>query len=157
MDRTAEWVERAAIADLINRYATAIDTRNWPLLRSCFTDDSKLDYDEEGRFRGTKCDLCGEEIARWDSADAVTAHFTHSHDGYDYTQHRITNATVELTEQTAVARSYVHAAFVPSSAPEVLLSAYGRYDDNFVKSGQEWRISKRTYTNIHDNFPKPTA
>jgi SnoaL-like domain len=157
MATTEDWAERAAIVDLLNRYATAIDTRNWVLLRSCFTADSKLDYDEEGRFRGIKCDQCGEEIAQWDNADAVTGHFTHSHDGYDHTQHRITNAVVELTGNTAAARSYVHAAFVPSGAPETLLSAYGRYDDILVKSGQEWLISRRVYTNIHDNFPKPSA
>src|SRR5262249_2058709 len=148
---------RAAIVDLLYRYATAIDTRNWSLLRSCFLDDSKLEYDEAGRFRGIICDQCGEEIARWDSADAVTNHFSHSHDAYSDTQHRITNPVVELSGNTAVACSYVHAAFVASGAPETLLSAYGRYDDTIVKSGQEWRISKRTYTNIHDNFPKPAA
>ncbi len=125
MGDTAKWIDRGAIVDLLYRYATAIDTRDWPLLRSCFADDSKLDYSEpDHHLLGFRCDQCGEEIALWESADAVTKHFSHSHDGYSHTQHRITNPVIELTGSSAQVLSYV--------------------------------ISKRSYTNIHDNFPQPT-
>ncbi len=155
MSNIAEWVDKSEIADLINQYATAIDTRDWVLFRTCFTDDSKLDYDPDGRFEGIKCNLCDEGIAGWDSADAVTSHFTHSHD-YKHTQHRITNIVIQLAGGTARARSYVHAAFVPLDS-EMMMNAYGRYDDILVKSDEVWRISERIYTGIYDmDFPKPT-
>ena len=32
------------ITDVLVRYATGIDTRNWPLFRTCFTDDVQADY-----------------------------------------------------------------------------------------------------------------
>jgi len=32
-------LDRAAISDVLIRYATGVDTRDWPLLRSCFTDE----------------------------------------------------------------------------------------------------------------------
>jgi hypothetical protein len=46
---------RQDVADVLVRYATGIDRRDWALLRSCFTDDCEADYGE---------------IGGWHSADA---------------------------------------------------------------------------------------
>lgn len=43
---------RQAASDLLIRYATGIDTRNWDLLRSCFTDDCEADYGDVGQWKG---------------------------------------------------------------------------------------------------------
>ena len=35
------------IAALLNRYARAVDTKDWELYRSVFTDDAHIDYSAE--------------------------------------------------------------------------------------------------------------
>ena len=40
------------IAGLLNRYARAVDTKDWQLYRSVFTDDAHIDYFVGGRGRG---------------------------------------------------------------------------------------------------------
>ena len=49
---------RQDVAELLVRYATGIDRRDWPLLRSCFTDDCEADYGD---------------IGRWHDAESITA------------------------------------------------------------------------------------
>ena len=45
------------IAEVLVRYATGIDRRDWDLFRSCFTADCVAEY---------------EDIGTWESADAIT-------------------------------------------------------------------------------------
>ena len=37
-------LDRAAISDVQLRYATGVDMRDWPLYRSCFTDEIDTDF-----------------------------------------------------------------------------------------------------------------
>ena len=37
-------LDRAAISDVQLRYATGVDTRDWRLFRSCFTDEIETDF-----------------------------------------------------------------------------------------------------------------
>ena len=39
--------DELAIAALLNRYARAVDTKDWDLYRSVFTDDAHIDYSAE--------------------------------------------------------------------------------------------------------------
>ena len=48
--------DRQAISDLLVRYATGIDRRDWPLFRTVFTDDGDVDYGEIGTWRGVDAD-----------------------------------------------------------------------------------------------------
>lgn len=41
---------KADISEVLLRYATAIDTKDWDLLRCCFTDGVDADYGEIGRW-----------------------------------------------------------------------------------------------------------
>ena len=42
--RLRQLSDRAEISDVQLRYATGVDTRNWELLRTCFTDDLEADF-----------------------------------------------------------------------------------------------------------------
>jgi 3-phenylpropionate/cinnamic acid dioxygenase small subunit len=42
--------DTVAVTDVLIRYATAVDTRNWDLFRSCFTPEAVADYGEVGRW-----------------------------------------------------------------------------------------------------------
>ena len=42
------------ITALLNRYARAVDTKDWDLYRSVFTDDAHIDYSSAGAIAGTR-------------------------------------------------------------------------------------------------------
>jgi 3-phenylpropionate/cinnamic acid dioxygenase small subunit len=121
---------RRDVADLLVRYATGIDRRNWPLFRSCFTDDCHADYGD---------------IGVWDGADALTAWMEQSHAGCGHTLHRITNQTVLPNGDGLGARSYVDAIVM---APDNRRGtrAVGHYDDELVRTEEGWRIRRRLFT-----------
>jgi SnoaL-like domain len=42
--------DKAQIAEVLMRYATGIDSKDWPLFRSCWIDDIDVDYGDLGHF-----------------------------------------------------------------------------------------------------------
>ena len=46
--------EVAQISAVLVRYATAIDSRDWELFRSCFTEDCRFDYGVIGIWSNRK-------------------------------------------------------------------------------------------------------
>ncbi len=82
------------IADVLTRYATGIDRRDWPLFRTVFTDDCELDYGELGAWKGV---------------DAVTDFMDKTHALAGHTLHRLTNHMITVDGDGAQARAYVDA------------------------------------------------
>jgi 3-phenylpropionate/cinnamic acid dioxygenase small subunit len=134
MDFEAEWIERLAVTDVLYRYATGIDQRDWSLLRSCFTEDCQLDYGD---------------IGRWYNANEMVEWMRRTHESLSHTLHRITNPVVEIRGGGATAHSYVHAVIVHPSEPDRPFHAYGLYVDELVKSDGAWRIARRRYVGAH--------
>jgi hypothetical protein len=125
-----EIVARAALAELLERYAWAVDRRDWDLLRSCFTDDSYADYHLDGG-RG----LIGPD-AVVDFLSALFAPLT-------ATQHFITNQRALLDGTRASGSCYVLAQHVRKGAPggsRYLMGAM--YHDEFAETSNGWRISR---------------
>ena len=52
LDRAA----RGDIAEVLVRYATGIDRRDWTLFRTCFTDDCDADYGDIGTLHSARRD-----------------------------------------------------------------------------------------------------
>ena len=69
--------DRMAMEDLLTRYATAIDSREWQLLDTVFTDDAHLDYRSAGGVEGSY-----PEVRRW-LAEVLPI--------FDMTQHLVVN------------------------------------------------------------------
>jgi SnoaL-like domain len=125
--------DRAEIAEVLVRYATGIDRRDWPLFRTCFTEDCEADYGS---------------IGIWHGADEITEWMRLSHDACSHTLHRITNIVVDLDgDGGAKARSYVDAV-VMGPVGTGGAHALGYYDDQLVRSRQGWRIAQRGYTMV---------
>jgi 3-phenylpropionate/cinnamic acid dioxygenase small subunit len=123
---------RQDVAELLVRYATGIDRRDWSLFRSCFTDDCEADYGD---------------IGRWRDADALTSWMKQSHAACGHTLHRITNQAVERDGDAVAARSYVDAVVMgPDNATGV--RAIGYYDDRLRQGDDGWRIARRTFTMV---------
>jgi hypothetical protein len=117
------------LMDVVLRYATGIDTRDWQLLRTCFTDDCQADYGDVGT---------------WDSGDAVTAYMEQVHADCGHTMHWIGNHVVHADGDGYTARTYVE-AIVLRGDNQKGFQFYGYYDDRFVQSDKGWKISSRTF------------
>lgn len=127
----ATLADRIAIDDLLTQYATALDCRDWPRWRSCFSDDAWIDYTSAGGIAGT-----ADEVGEW--LAAVMPHFA-------MTQHLVTNREIEIDGDRARARS---AFFNPLGVarPEGSLTLYfdgGYYNDELVRTAAGWRIARR--------------
>jgi 3-phenylpropionate/cinnamic acid dioxygenase small subunit len=123
---------REDVADLLVRYASGIDRRDWALLRSCFTDDCQADYGDVGR---------------WSGGDAITEWMRKTHEPLGRSLHRITNASVTWDGDAVAVRSYVDAIVL---APDNVRGAQsaGFYDGVVVRAAGGWKIAHRTFTMV---------
>jgi 3-phenylpropionate/cinnamic acid dioxygenase small subunit len=130
---------RQDVADLLVRYATGIDRRDWKLLRSCFTDDCAADYGDIGRWNG------GDEITEW---------MRRTHEPLGHSLHRISNQAVASEGGTVTVRSYVDAIIL---GPDNLRGAQaaGYYDDVVVRTDDGWKIVRRRYTMVRLQVIEP--
>lgn len=124
--------DRADIRDVLIRYATGIDRRDWPLFRTVFTDDCELDYGE---------------IGTWTGVDAVTDFMEQAHAAAGHTLHRIGNEVVAVDGDRATARSYVDGLILGTDNSSGV-NAVGFYDDDLVRSATGWRIARRRFTAV---------
>ena len=123
--------DKAQIIEVLVRYATGIDSKNWPLFRTCWTDEVDLDYGEVGTFT---------------DPDVLTDLFAQLHNPMGNTYHRLSNFVIDIDEggDTATARTYVHAVLMVAqgdNAPWV--DAIGHYEDELVRGADGWRIRRR--------------
>jgi hypothetical protein len=121
--------DKEQIAEVLIRYATGIDSKDWPLLRSCWTDEIDVDYQQLGRFT---------------SADALTDVMRQLHENMGPTYHRMSNFVIAVDGDRATVRSYVQAVLMlqPDDSTN-WVDALGHYDDVFVRTADGWRISER--------------
>jgi 3-phenylpropionate/cinnamic acid dioxygenase small subunit len=122
--------DRQDIADVLLRYATGIDRRDWSLFRTAFTDDCALDYGE---------------IGIWKGVDAVTDFMEQSHAMAGHTMHRLTNQVITVDGDRAEARTYVDGLIMAADNGSGV-NAVGFYDDDLVRSAEGWRIAERRFT-----------
>jgi 3-phenylpropionate/cinnamic acid dioxygenase small subunit len=122
--------DRQDIADVLLRYATGIDRRDWPLFRTAFTEDCELDYGD---------------IGTWNGVDAVTKFMDESHAMAGHTMHRLTNQVITVDGDRAEARTYVD-GLIMAADNDSGVNAVGFYDDGLVRSADGWRIARRRFT-----------
>ena len=86
MDRQA-LADRIAAEDLLTRYATAVDRRDWEQYRSIFTADAEIDYTSAGGIAGT--------------VDEVVEFISTSLEMFEMTQHLVSNIDLEVNGESA--------------------------------------------------------
>lgn len=129
---TIDYEARQDVSDLLVRYATGIDTREWTLLRSCFTDD---------------CEAAYGDVGRWTSGDEITAWMRATHEPLGHTLHRISNVAIGSDRGVVTARACVDAIVLgPGNVGGA--NAAGYYDDVVVPTVDGWKIARRTYTMV---------
>jgi 3-phenylpropionate/cinnamic acid dioxygenase small subunit len=121
--------DQEQIAEVLIRYATGIDSKDWPLLRSCWADEIDVDYQQLGHFT---------------SPDALTDVMRQLHENMGPTYHRLSNFVINVEGDRATVRSYVHAVLMLQPDDDTnWVDALGHYDDVFVRTADGWRINKR--------------
>jgi len=115
------------IQQLLARYARAVDTKDWRLYRSVFTDDAVIDYASAG---GTTGHL--DQVVEWLRTTFATI---------AWSMHYITNIEVEL-DRDPFDSAQVRAAFYnPMGFPGLAGPSYfgGYYHHNLVRTPDGWR------------------
>ncbi|MFY9763867.1 MAG: nuclear transport factor 2 family protein [Mycobacterium sp.] len=128
----SEREDRQDITDVLLRYATGIDRRDWPLFRTVFADDCELDYGEVGSWKGV---------------DAVTEFMQQAHAMAGHTMHRLTNQVITVDGDTAEARTYVDALIMLGDNISGV-NAAGFYDDDLVRTDDGWRVTRRRFIQV---------
>ncbi|BBZ70628.1 nuclear transport factor 2 family protein [Mycobacterium paraseoulense] len=125
-----------ALLELTHRYAFALDGRRWDQLRDLFTDDVELDYG-----LGPEFIIRGVDTFIEASRAAVEA--------MDATQHMFTNHLFEVDGNSAKGRYYMQAQHMKlDAAGGVLHTLGGIYEDEFVRTGQGWKVRRRSFRAI---------
>jgi 3-phenylpropionate/cinnamic acid dioxygenase small subunit len=125
----ARVLDREAVVDTCVRYATALDRRDWSLLRTCFLPDATGDYAGIGALSGY------DEIERVcrRALEPLAA-----------SQHLLGNFVVALDGNQATVTCYLHAQHVRPGTPggDTYVVA-GTYTDRHVRTPDGWRIAHR--------------
>jgi hypothetical protein len=126
-------IARAEISDVVNRYATGIDRRNWPLYRSCFADQVEMDFTS----------WSGGEPRRI-SGDEWVAGVRQTLSAFDATQHVSTNHVHEIDGDEATCVSYMMALHYLAEGPAPdqrrMHGIGGFYTNRLRRSPDGWRI-----------------
>ncbi len=143
-DQLRTLLDRLEIDDLLTRYATAVDLRDWALLDSVFTEDAVLDYRSAGGIRGGF-----DEVRRW-LAEVLPL--------FDVTQHLVVNRAVEIDPDGRTARARSHFQnpnrLVVDGRPWLFVVG-GCYHDRLLRSPSGWRITSRVEETLWWEHPMP--
>jgi hypothetical protein len=128
---------------VLHRYATAIDTKDWQLLRACF--------DPACVFTAADGQLV------LDGVDAIVDYMEAAHRDIDGSQHRLSNVRVDLADdgRSARTRTYLDALIVHVAHRDgPTLQAIAEYHDHLELvassngSAPRWRIAARDVTSL---------
>jgi 3-phenylpropionate/cinnamic acid dioxygenase small subunit len=129
-DALRELLDRAEINDLLARYSTALDSRDWSQLGTVFLPEAICDYGTLGNPSGL---------------DEITALIRGTIDDLDATQHLVANVVVQVQGDEATADCYLISQHIRRDTPggdHYFLG--GRYSDRLVRTAAGWRIAHRT-------------
>lgn len=116
--------DQLEIAALLARYARAVDSKNWELYRSVFTDDAVIDYTSAGAIAGGR-----DEVADWLSNGFATI---------PWSMHYITNIEADVHGDAArVTAMFYNPMQLPGMTEPSFCGGY--YHHELVRTSQGWR------------------
>lgn len=121
--------QRAA-EELLHRYATAADSRDWALLATCFSTAIDADY--------------GPPIGSFTARDDLVARLQGLLSTFGPTLHFISNVVARPDGDGLSVRSYTHAVLRIQGAEAPVRTA-GIYEDYCVQESDGWKIARRRY------------
>lgn len=131
-------LDRAAISDVVNAYATGLDRRDWALYRSIFLDEIEMDFASVGLRSGA---YTAEGWVR--SAQTLFA-------GFSATQHTSSNHVHEIQGDRASCMSNMQAEHFVAREPGDGLDAPdadrwtigGYYRNELVRTPAGWKLQR---------------
>jgi len=130
--RLQELSDRAEISDVQLRYATGVDSRDWALLRTCFTDVLEVDFSSGFGFPVVRA-----------PADEWVENVAPVMGALQATQHMITNHVITFDDDDhATCVAYVQASHhQPNRTGGSDLTVHGFYTNRFERTASGWRIA----------------
>ncbi len=133
----AEIADRMAIQQLLVDYATAIDGRRFDDLDRIFTADAYIDYRAMGGIDG--------------SYPAVKAWLAEVLPNFPAYYHLVGNFDITLAGDTATGRTMCFNPMQLDAEGRILFCALW-YDDEFVRTADGWRMTRRVETKCLDKL-----
>jgi hypothetical protein len=133
----AEISDRLEIQQLVVDYATAIDQRKFDDLDVIFTSDAYIDYRVMGGIDG--------------AFPAVKAWLAEVLPDFPAYYHLVGNFDITVTGDTAIGRTMCFNPMKLNNDGPILLCALW-YDDEFIRTGQGWRMTRRVETKCMDKL-----
>ena len=132
---------RDALIENYNNYAEGLDSKNWPLVRSCFADEVLIDYGELSAASGSA------DVPR--PADNWLGYLQGVINGFDITRHAISNHRFTISDGVVSCRAYLTADHVifpdpsnPHIGPENNVTVVGEYTNTYGEFDGVWKIIK---------------
>lgn len=122
-------VDHRGVEEVLLRYASSLDDRDWDRLRTCFLPEARAEY---------------EGIGGCDGYEAIEAVCRAALEPLHASQHLVSNIEATVDGDRATARCYFQAQHVRRGVPggDNYVIA-GRYDDVLVRHKGSWRIARR--------------
>ncbi len=128
---TVEFADFEQITRRRYEYALGIDTCDWELYRSIFTDEIEMDFSQFGGVPRAKM-----------TAEAWIERAKPLFTGLDATQHTMTNPMVDVEGDRAICTMYMQAVhFLKNDDGDRTFTLGGYYVDNLVKRSGRWLIT----------------
>ncbi|OMC03521.1 hypothetical protein A5734_12285 [Mycolicibacterium fortuitum] len=117
--------EHSEISALLYRYARAVDSKDWELYRSVFTEDAVIDYSSAGAVVGAR-----DDVVEWFAANFGVIRWT---------MHYITN--IEILESGAGTATVRAMFYNPMQLPGMteMSACGGYYHHDLVRTPDGWR------------------
>jgi 3-phenylpropionate/cinnamic acid dioxygenase small subunit len=116
--------DRFAVEDVIVRYATAMDSRDWDLFRSCFVPDAHISFDRFGEFTGR---------------DALVERLAPRLEIFEVLQHFVSNFVIADDDAVVTARTNFVSHHVPKQGGPYTHG--GTFDFELVRTTEGWQIT----------------
>lgn len=145
-NRIQELSDRLEIEDVLTRYCTAIDTKQFDDLDSVFIPDASIDYTSAGGVKGPL-----PEVKKW-LAEVLNM--------FPMTQHSVTNFQIRIEGDSATSRCafYNPMGLEPAEGTESMTLMFfgGYYNDKLIRTSDGWRISERIEESTWD-YSRPQS
>jgi len=122
--------DRLELQDLVVRYSTSVDRKDWALYESLFTPDAVIDYTAVGGVRGGP-----KEVAQW-LAETMPM--------FPAYQHLVSNVELSIDGDAATGRAMLFNPMGCRTADGVQMALIGLwYNDKFRRTPDGWRFTER--------------
>jgi hypothetical protein len=132
-----ELYDRTLISEVIYRYSTGVDSKDWELFRTCFTDPVNADFTS-----------IGAPAPRTFPLDTWVRVVQKTVAPFRVTQHYNSNVTIKVIGDEATAVVYLKARHLRADDPEGkrIWDVGGYYTDLLVRTPDGWKIASVKFT-----------